>query len=323
MYIIQTLDPKCNTYVAGYNDGVIKFIKYVQDEEENQNKFVITHISKPHATSISSLEISPDGRYLVSTAVDRTLFLYYINLNEDFVKNMESTINIKNRFEIIQSENFVFSSKTINLIPLGFIELHLNVINMSWSPDNHCCQNLIDDYISFDVSDKKSEKDIKNEKFWEYNNLYDTLSCLSKNKLLIVLENGTIYEITTPQLNEIDNTLTFQLKPEQLNFKEWVLEIAKAKDIKFILNKKEDEKKNESSEDEKNEDNVFDVLDNINEEEKEINNELIKHYESCLQGAKIVGILYLPGGYFLINFVLNDGKGQIRSCHYDSPNQSR
>ncbi|ORY52261.1 WD40 repeat-like protein, partial [Neocallimastix californiae] len=319
----RTLDPKCNTYVAGYNDGVIKFIKYVQDEEENQNKFVITHISKPHATSISSLEISPDGRYLVSTAVDRTLFLYYINLNEDFVKNMESTINIKNRFEIIQSENFVFSSKTINLIPLGFIELHLNVINMSWSPDNHCCQNLIDDYISFDVSDKKSEKDIKNEKFWEYNNLYDTLSCLSKNKLLIVLENGTIYEITTPQLNEIDNTLTFQLKPEQLNFKEWVLEIAKAKDIKFILNKKEDEKKNESSEDEKNEDNVFDVLDNINEEEKEINNELIKHYESCLQGAKIVGILYLPGGYFLINFVLNDGKGQIRSCHYDSPNQSR
>ncbi|KAG4086444.1 WD40 repeat-like protein [Neocallimastix lanati (nom. inval.)] len=323
----RTLDPKCNTYIAGFNDGVIKFIKYTLCEEEEEKKFIITHISKPHASSVSSLEISPDGRYLVTTAIDKTLFLYYIDLNNDYVKEMESTLNIKNRFEIIQSENYVFSSKTIDLIPLGYIELNLNIINMSWSPDSHLCQNLIDDFVNFDISDEKSDKDIRDEKFWEYNGLYETMSGLSKNKLLVVLENGSLYEITTPQPNEIDNTLTYKLNPEQLNYKEWVLEIKRPKDIKFILNKKEEEKKeNNDNEDEKNEDDIFDVLDSKNEEEeeeKEKNKEMIKHYESCLQGAKIKGILYLPGGYFLVNFVLHDGSGQIRSCNYDAPNQSR
>ncbi|OUM69063.1 hypothetical protein PIROE2DRAFT_3132, partial [Piromyces sp. E2] len=320
----RTLDPKCNTYVAGYNDGVIKIIKYVQNEDENQKKFIITHISKPHAYSVASLEISPDGRYLVSTAIDRTLFLYQIELNSNYVKEIETTAGIKGRYNIIQHDNFVFSSKTVDLIPLGYIELHLNVINMSWSPDYHRNPELVDDFVTYDNSDEKPEKVSKNEKFWEYNDLYKTMEEMIQNTLFIVLENGSLYEITTPKPNEIDNRMTFQLKPEQLSFKEWAFDIRKPRDIKFMINKKEEEKENvEGDEEEIKKDDLFDVLDNKNEEEDKKNTEMIKHYESCLQGAKVESVLYLPGGYFLVNFVLVNGTGQIRSCHYDSPNQSR
>jgi len=304
---------------------VIKIIKYIQNEEENQKKFIITHISKPHAYSVASLEISPDGRYLVSTAIDRTLFLYQIELNQKYVNEIETTTGIKGRYNIIKNDSFVFSSKTVDLIPLGYIELHLNVINMSWSPDYHRHPELIDDFVSFDNSDEKSEKDCKKEKYWEYNDLYKTMSEMTQNTLFIVLENGTLFEITTPKPKEIDNTLTFQLKPEQLSFKEWTFDIRKPRDIKFMIIKKEDEKENGEGdeENEKSNDDLFDVLDNKNEEEDKKNNELIKHYESCLQGAKVESVLYLPGGYFLVNFVLLNGTGQIRSCRYDSPNQSR
>ncbi|ORX54869.1 WD40 repeat-like protein [Piromyces finnis] len=319
----KTLDPKCNTYIAGYNDGVIKIIKYAQNEDDNQKKFIITHISKPHAYSVTSLEISPDGRYLVTTAIDRTLFLYQIELNQEYVQEIETTTNIKGRYSIINSGNFVFSSKTVDLIPIGYIDLHLNVINMSWSPDYHRNREIVDNFVNFDNVDDKSEKELRDEKFWEYNDLYKTMSVMTQNTLFIVLENGTLYEITTPKPNEIDNSLTYQLKLEQLSFKEWVFDIRKPRDIKFMINKKEEEKvKGEEDETEKIDD-IFDILDNKNEEEDKKNNELIKHFESCLQGAKVESVLYLPGGYFIVNFVLSNGTAQIRSCHYDSPNQSR
>jgi len=268
------------------------------------------------------LEVSPDGRYLVTTAIDRTLFLYQIELNPDYVNEMEINTGIKGRFNIIKSNDFVFSSKTVDLIPLGYIELTLNVISMSWSPDNHQNSEIVNNFVNYDNSAEKTEKDYKNEKFWEYQDLYKTMTELNQDRLFIVFENGSLHEIITPKPNEIDNSLTFKLEPEQLSLKEWSFDIRKPRDIKFVINKKEEETKNEGDEEEKEKD-IFDVLDKKDEEEEKKNNELIKHFESCLQGSKILSIIYLPGGYFLVNFVLSNGKGQIRSCHYETPNQSR
>ena len=92
--------------------------------------------------------------------------------------------------DVIQNQTLAYCVR-----PLGFLKLSAVPVSMTWSPLD---------------TDRSNSGDLKMK---------------TRRKFLLVLRNGSLFEATTPSLDDLDNEISFQLQHKELGLKEFAFDL--------------------------------------------------------------------------------------------------
>lgn len=73
----------------GFNDGTIRvYCFHTADSSLNETKMNLIQLLKPHTDLITKLAKNAVGDTLLSSSIDRTVFIYQINFNDGLLELM-------------------------------------------------------------------------------------------------------------------------------------------------------------------------------------------------------------------------------------------
>lgn len=100
--------------LAGFNDGVIRFISIVSNKT-----FVLQYVIKPSKSAITFCAFSADSSRLAVGAADKTVFLFHLQIKKDIKGAVQP-----------------FSKAAVQIAPLGYICTSSPVECLSFSPED-------------------------------------------------------------------------------------------------------------------------------------------------------------------------------------------
>lgn len=116
-YLPVAVDPSGSTYAAGYADGVVRILKH-SAINAGQVNFSLLFAFKPHSQPITSLSVSPCGRFIITGAEDTNLFFFQI-----LPRGSQA-----NAADIVQNASVDYSIR-----PLGFVGLSGVPVAVNWT----------------------------------------------------------------------------------------------------------------------------------------------------------------------------------------------
>jgi WD40 repeat protein len=108
------VDASGSTVLAGFNDGVIRFVSIVSNKT-----FVLQYVLKPSKSAITFCAFSADGSRLAVSAADKTVFFFHLQIKKDIKGAVQP-----------------FSTMTVRIAPLGYICTSSAAESLSFAPED-------------------------------------------------------------------------------------------------------------------------------------------------------------------------------------------
>ncbi|KXS17488.1 hypothetical protein M427DRAFT_252345 [Gonapodya prolifera JEL478] len=199
------------------------------------------------------------------------------------------------------------------------------VVDMSWSPDNHMVTDSIETETEEDDGADLGRREHQIP--------------ATKGSILLILKNGDIFHAIVPAVSDVDTAVSFKLTHQQCNLSPWKLADSNPDETARRRHAREQERAKADKE-EKTEDGTSGAKEgdggdngakagNIEEPANKVEAPPSGDVEQDLYedldvlDAVPTNVWYLDGGYFLLAFKTVAGQGELRSCKFSSPGQSR
>ncbi|TPX71174.1 hypothetical protein SpCBS45565_g01378 [Spizellomyces sp. 'palustris'] len=303
-YLPETLDARGCTLAAGFSDGVLRIISHTPLNAGGGNiAFDLQYVFKPHNGPISSIGISADGTWLATTSTDKTVFFFKINAEMPPMVNEEQP-------------PVIFSPTFVEIIPIGFLPVETAPTKLSFSPDNHLNIDEIEpvEDDGFNDHEIKGDGDVRDEE-------------IEGKRAFMILETGELLSMIVPLPEAVDNSLTFELKSEQLQIKRWTLSVPAAAPTPAATAAAKEAQANggtDADQDTSAETKRVETPEEPQNISGRLTSAARKQHGLVIEDeSPITNVMYLEGGYFLIALQNKYREYEIRACKYGTPKQSR
>ncbi|KAI8801415.1 quinon protein alcohol dehydrogenase-like superfamily [Cladochytrium replicatum] len=350
-YLPTSLDPLGCTVITGSNDGVIRIITHTPFPPPKDGKqpqacsLYLQFVFKPHAGGLSAIEVSADGTVLATGGEDGTIFFFGIEKSHGVgVQHGLGAPSAVPKWDFAPVEEG--GQGGVKFTPIGFVKAESPPVRISFSPDNSDgFENDEEEEDEEEVDGEEGEDGDKKPEDGERRESNESVDAkgtsANRRKLLVVLRNGEMFTMISPDAQKVDSSLTFEIHSDAVDMKQWEVSVPIKKPVEAPKDPKQQVAQQPptgvspstapsdqpaTAQQEPNETAPTTMIPSTTNLSVP-NSMFIEMRKSrglaIRTGSPIVNAIYLEGGYAILAFTNTNGEGELRVCRLKHPDRSR